>query len=284
MAEVIFKKAGIWTSLQDGGRFNHAKLGIPVSGPMDILSFKLSNHLVKRDSLATCLEIYMGGLEIIFTACCQVACYGAVTKISMGLKQYSEGQIITIEKGEILTILNFEKGQWLYLSINGQFETEKLYGSQSFYKPITKKDKFQDGERLTFLPYQRPIPTTHAQIAQPKHLSEKIVEVYPGPDFTLLTKAQKEMLFSKPFSLSQTQNRMAIHLEETLTNQLEELLSAPIYPGTVQLTPSGKIIVMMKDAQVTGGYPRILQLTETALSILAQKRPSERIYFQLILF
>jgi len=39
----------------------------------------------------------------------------------------------------------------------------------------------------------------------------------------------------------------------------------------VQLTPSGKLIVLMRDAQVTGGYPRVLQLTDYAISRLSQK-------------
>ena len=42
-------------------------------------------------------------------------------------------------------------------------------------------------------------------------------------------------------------------------------------PGTVQLTPSGRLIVLMRDCQTTGGYPRVLQLTEKAISILSQK-------------
>ena len=42
-------------------------------------------------------------------------------------------------------------------------------------------------------------------------------------------------------------------------------------PGTVQLTPQGKLIILMRDAQVTGGYPRIFQLTEQSINILSQK-------------
>jgi allophanate hydrolase subunit 2 len=50
----------------------------------------------------------------------------------------------------------------------------------------------------------------------------------------------------------------------------------------VQLTPSGKIIVLMRDAGVTGGYPRILQLTEDSINQLAQKKTGDSISFQLI--
>ena len=75
---------------------------------------------------------------------------------------------------------------------------------------------------------------------------------------------------------------MGIQLEELVSNQLEELPTNPVFPGTVQLTPGGKIIVLMRDAGVTGGYPRILQLTEEGQSILAQKKLGESIRFQLL--
>jgi len=39
---------------------------------------------------------------------------------------------------------------------------------------------------------------------------------------------------------------------------------------------------LMRDAGVTGGYPRILQLTEEGQSILAQKKLGESIRFQLL--
>jgi allophanate hydrolase subunit 2 len=65
-------------------------------------------------------------------------------------------------------------------------------------------------------------------------------------------------------------------------NELEDLPTNPVFPGTVQLTPSGKIIVLMRDAGVTGGYPRILQLTEDSINRLAQKKTGDSISFQLI--
>ena len=77
---------------------------------------------------------------------------------------------------------------------------------------------------------------------------------------------------------------MAIQLVELLPNSLPEMATAPVFPGTVQLTSGGKLIVLMKDAQVTGGYPRILQLEEQAISILAQKKPKEKIKFSLKTF
>jgi len=75
---------------------------------------------------------------------------------------------------------------------------------------------------------------------------------------------------------------MAIQLEEPFPNQLSEIYTAPVYPGTVQLTPGGKIICLLSDAQVTGGYPRILQIHEEDIRKLAQKKPGITIKFKLL--
>ena len=63
--------------------------------------------------------------------------------------------------------------------------------------------------------------------------------------------------------------------------QLPQIWTAPTLPGIVQLTPDGTLIILMRDAQVTGGYPRILQLSDDALNLLAQKSTRDRIKFEI---
>ena len=74
---------------------------------------------------------------------------------------------------------------------------------------------------------------------------------------------------------------MAYQLAPTFDNALDPILTAPVLPGTVQLTPSGQLIVLMRDCQTTGGYPRVLQLTEDAISILSQKTTGNSLKFRL---
>ena len=75
---------------------------------------------------------------------------------------------------------------------------------------------------------------------------------------------------------------MGYHLEgnDNLKNRIH-LESSAIFPGTIQLTPKGVLLVSMADGQVTGGYPRVLILDELSMSILAQKRRGELIYFKM---
>ena len=71
------------------------------------------------------------------------------------------------------------------------------------------------------------------------------------------------------------------HLEEKINQKLPEIWSCPSLPGTVQLTPDGTLILLMRDAQITGGYPRILQLSDDAINLLAQKTTKDQIKFEI---
>ena len=75
---------------------------------------------------------------------------------------------------------------------------------------------------------------------------------------------------------------MGYKLYEIIENKLPSILTSAVLPGTVQLTPSGKLIILMRDCQVTGGYPRILQVSESSLSKLSQKFTGSKINFVLL--
>ena len=43
MIEII--RRGIYTSIQDAGRFNYQNIGVPISGPMDQQAFGIANQI-----------------------------------------------------------------------------------------------------------------------------------------------------------------------------------------------------------------------------------------------
>ena len=75
---------------------------------------------------------------------------------------------------------------------------------------------------------------------------------------------------------------MAVQLEELLSNKLSNIRTGPVIPGTVQLTPKGKLICLMADCQVTGGYPRVLQLSTSAMGYMGQRKQGDQIQLKLI--
>lgn len=57
------------------------------------------------------------------------------------------------------------------------------------------------------------------------------------------------------------------------------MLSHGLQPGVVQVPHNGQPIVLMADAQTTGGYPRIACVIEADLYHLAQLRLGEPVHF-----
>ncbi|MEL6989257.1 MAG: hypothetical protein AAGK97_15710, partial [Bacteroidota bacterium] len=62
------------------------------------------------------------------------------------------------------------------------------------------------------------------------------------------------------------------------------MISSPVIPGCIQLPPDGLPIILMKDAQTTGGYPRIAVVDTDDLNILAQKKPGDSVGFSLLVY
>jgi len=72
---------------------------------------------------------------------------------------------------------------------------------------------------------------------------------------------------------------MGFLLNENISEHSQSILSSPVLPGTVQWTPSGQLIILMRDAQTVGGYPRIFQLKEAIISKLARVEPNGFVKF-----
>lgn len=281
MAKLKLKKAGVLTTIQDLGRPAYASLGVPVSGPMDRVSFLLANHLMRKSPESACLEIYMGNVEMVFGDRCQLVVTGATGKISCGFRSYNANELITVQKWDKLKLSGFSNGQWAYLAINGHFHSQTVMGSQSFYPGITERSRFSSGETVHFHPFEKRIPVLHAKVKSSLFSKSDTIPAFKGPSFSLLPPEQQNRLKTGYFTLSKEQNRMGVHLEEKINHSLKELITTPVYPGTVQLTAAGKLIILMLDAQVTGGYHRILQLPQQSITILSQLRPGENFQFQI---
>ena len=113
------------------------------------------------------------------------------------------------------------------------------------------------------------------------HFESQMITCSKGPEFDSLSASQKEVFANQSFTISNDNSRMGYRLNEVFENALPSILTSSALPGTVQLTPSGKLIILMRDCQVTGGYPRVLQLTNTAINQLAQKKTNDTFQFVL---
>ncbi|MFY0630537.1 MAG: biotin-dependent carboxyltransferase family protein [Flavobacteriaceae bacterium] len=268
---------GIYTSVQDAGRFGFAKMGIPTAGVMDSYSAELANTLLQNTKDCAVLEITYGQGKYEFTTDTYICITGGDFSPKLNKNQISLNTVCKVEKGSVLSFGKRNYGARVYLAVQGGIQSEVHFGSRSFSLGITKA-RLEKGDELKILK-QNFQEIGHARVkSQEEHFTSPILECFLGPEYDQLNKAQKQRL-QEPFTISSDTNRVGYRLNESIENDLPQILTSAVLPGTVQLTPSGKLIVLMLDAQVTGGYPRVLQLSDKALSRLGQKAAGDEIYF-----
>lgn len=285
LSQITILRTGPGTSIQDIGRFGFGQFGIPISGAMDTISMRWVNHILQNSESDAVLEISQPGLKLKFESPTLICTSGAKTFLYHNGKSIDSERILAIKSGDILEFGSFTDGARLYLGIKNGFKVPEILKSKSSYEGITEIGMFKKGNSLYYKPYDKAPPFTASKVAINRTwFQEKLISAYPGPEWEDLPDELKAFIQNQSFTISTLQNRMAIQLEEIIPNSLEEMATAAVYPGTVQLTSGGKMIILMKDAQVTGGYPRILQLPEKSIAQLSQKKPKEQIFFKLIQF
>ena len=278
MIEVLH--SGIYLSIQDLGRKGMSSFGISRGGAMDFHSYSLANSIIGNDQNDACLEITFGGGKFLFKNEAQICLTGADFNPMINGDAIEMNELIQILEGDVLSFGKRNYGVYTYIGIKGGLLSEKILNSRSQCKHITAKFRLGKGDKI-------PIKDCNESIIsnfQPDEIDlfeGNRMDCFPGPEFHLLNDDQKRQL-TKPFRLSKSCNRIGVVLEEEISNDFPQQLSSGVIPGTVQLTPSGKLIVLMRDCQTTGGYPRILQLNDFSVNKLSQKFTDDYIRFSLV--
>ncbi|GAA3509573.1 biotin-dependent carboxyltransferase family protein [Aquimarina addita] len=281
MGKVTVISSGLCTTIQDKGRFGFSKYGVPKSGAMDQRSFLLANYLLGNKENCAVIEWAMMPPVLQFDEPTLISVTGAECIPFLNEEEQKMNTSIQVFKNDVLMLKNVQNGCFGFVGIKNGFQTEMILKSRSYYKGITNRIMLMKNDHILYeknLVFDSKFASV--SIANFWINSDKI-NCFEGPEFHLLSESQKLQLFVDRFTISNSKNRMAIQLSEPFFNNLSSMISAPVLPGTIQLTPSGKLIVLMRDCQTVGGYPRILQLTKESINVIAQKRAGEGIHFHL---
>jgi allophanate hydrolase subunit 2 len=104
------------------------------------------------------------------------------------------------------------------------------------------------------------------------------IRVLAGPERDHLENPQ--VFFDNVWQTTTQMDKMGMRLagKPALKCNLSNMVSAAVADGTVQLTPSGPII-LLRHRQTTGGYPRIFNVISADIDLLGQYGPNEVIRF-----
>jgi len=269
---------GFFTTVQDTGRFRYRDKGVPVCGCMDNYSASVANSLLENKETDAVMEITMTGPELEFHTSSFFSITGAEMSPTLNGIPVNSYEVHKAKEGDVLSFGKLINGFRSYLAVKGGFLTEVKLRSRSFYKPITDKNRIKERMEIPIEEHTEYSPIISHIKPDAWHKEHELI-VYKGPEYKILKDDQLKLLFTSKFTIAKENNRMAYQLEELIGAHSQRMLTSATLPGTIQLTPAGKLIILMRDGQTTGGYPRVLQLATKSISILAQKKFRDTVSF-----
>jgi antagonist of KipI len=114
-------------------------------------------------------------------------------------------------------------------------------------------------------------------------IEHKHIRILKGPEWDWFPAGEREKIFIDSVSITNQSNRIGYRLNSHLfaVSPKKELIStAAVSAGTIQVTHEGALIILMADAQTTGGYPRLAQVAAVDLPLCAQLRPGSSFHFR----
>ena len=280
MIEVI--RTGSQLCIVDEGRFGYRKFGVPISGAMDRSSAISANSHLHNHPNAALLECYQPGHQFRFHSDALISLAGAQCEVFRNEEKIPYSEPIFLACKDVLSIGKMTRGCRIYLAVNGGVRTHSLMGSRSPLPGFLNRH-IRKGDRIPFDTSVAGESTTSG-IIPTKIDPNASIKCYPGPEWHRLNVGQRSDILSQDFEIDNQSDRMGYRLSGgTIKSPDFDILSSPVMPGTVQLLPSGNPLILMRDCQTTGGYPRVLQIREDCINQVAQRQPGEPINFELIL-
>ena len=269
-------KPGVHTLIQDTGRYGYRQYGITPGGAADLYSHQIANLLLGNSPEAATLEVTLGGLvlEVLQAGTVAVAGTGAQVRVR---GQVLRGQRrIHLEQGDRLEVLHHPQGARTYLALPGGVEVPPMLGSRSTHPRSGLGPSPLKAGMLLQAQQSRPLMNT--RIVVPAHPLPEVlsIRVLRGPEW------EDHPALKQPFSVTAQSDRMGIRLQgpQVQLQRNTEMSSVAVMSGTVQLPAGGQPIVLLSDAQTTGGYPRIFQVIQADLWKLGQVLPGQKIQFR----
>ncbi|QSX77351.1 5-oxoprolinase subunit C family protein [Agrilutibacter solisilvae] len=281
---------GLLTTVQDRGRHGWRHLGIARAGALDPDAAALANRLVGNDPDAAVLEMTLQGPTLRFDVPTRIALCGAWLPMkftsSTGVAAHIPGgRPVSLPAGE-LSLGAACDGTRAWLAIGGGLDVPPVLGSRStdlrggFGGLAGRALRAGDRLHVSAAPDPGPEPRFPAwwvdPLAHDRQPHGRAAPIRYVPAHLPGADAFARM----PWRASARSDRQGLRLDgEALSLDTHEQISAPVAPGTVQLPPDGRPIVLLADAQTVGGYPRLGHVIAVDLQRLAQLRPGQPVHF-----
>lgn len=270
-------RAGMLTTVQDLGRRGHRAAGVPLGGAVDSMAARLVNLLVGNAEDAAVVEFTLLGPELEFAVEATIAIGGG----DFGIAPL--WQPLHVKAGDRVKFGPARTGCRGYLAVAGGFDVPPVLGSRGTYLRAGfggfEGRALRDGDVL------RAAEVARRAVGR-WHIDERILPAYgSAPTVRVLPGAQAGEFdaswLGNVFSVSPKSDRMGARLAGATLERdnVNDLVSSCVAPGTIQVPPDGQPIILLADAQTIGGYPQLAHVIGVDLPVVAQLRPGDTVRF-----
>lgn len=282
-------RPGPLCTLQDLGRIGFQEYGFTQSGAADEHAFRWANALLANHQNMPCLEITLGMFSAKFNGATQICVCGANSKIFINDIERTPWSVLNINAGDTLDIRCAKTGFKLYLAIKHGFVTPRHLDSCSMNARekigLNRGQPFKAHQKIAYTLFSNHEINTIRTIDKqyiPDYSNTLELSVIPSPEFEFFSHKEPQSLFNDAYYIQADSNKMGYKLSGQAINYTGPILkSSGVTFGTIQIPKSGQPIILLKDHQTIGGYPKIGTISQIDGFKLSQKRPGETVFFKL---
>ena len=287
MVEVI--KPGLFTTIQDQGRWGYQAYGVGISGALDSLALAVGNLLGGNPAGAAGLEMTILGPTLRFTRETLFAITGADLAPRLDGAPLSNWTAHLAPPGSILSFGGRQSGVRAYLAVAGGLDVPVVMGSRSTYllghfggvegRPVKAQDRLPVGSPArAFKPLAGHV---FPETLRPPYRKNPLLRVVLGPFQDFFSAEGLAEFLSGEYHITPNSDRMGYRLQgKAITRQKTgELITCGLANGTIQVPPNGQPIILLADRQTMGGYPVIATVIHADLPLVAQGAPGDAVRF-----
>lgn len=282
---------GLLSLLQDLGRFGQHAIGLTTGGPLDNEAFLWANRLLHNTPNACAIEVSFGGLQLL----AQTHSYICVTGASLDLTINGVTKALwtshKVLAGDEIKLGYSSQGCRSYLAIAGGVTIKPSFSSSA----TVMREKIgglnsMGGEKLAtndVLPCNTVVKLPRQSLAQnhwPLYGQDAAtLRLLPGYQYNQFDSDTQARFFHGCYKVTDRSDRMGMRLEgPAVACSSEQMLSEGICLGAVQVPADGQPIVLLKDRQTIGGYPKMGAIMARDTATLAQLRPGAMVRFEAV--
>lgn len=277
---------GMFTTVQDLGRFGFAAEGVPESGAADALSLRVGNRVLGNPDGTPALELTLKGPSVSFSRDAWVCVAGGVCA------GWTPGVPTLIRAGERVTVGALGLGARAYLCVGGGLAVPRVMGSASTLTSAGIGGHAGRNPRSGDMvglgnAHAPPVDADRAGMAAEwlaTVLARRTIRVTPGLHGAWFSDHAWASLLEGEFTVSERSNRVGLRLAGPAVRSVTDgmMLSEATAAGCVQIPGDGRPIILGVDRPTTGGYPMIACVIAADLSVVGALRPRERVRFELV--